>query len=334
MQGARSIALQTLSFFDANGYISFRKLDIALSTLSSQDRSFCMNIIYGCLRKRVSIDFELSRFLTKPSKLPHAVLNALRIGAFQILYMKSIPEYAALKSSVDMIVVKEFKGLVNAVLRKLINGGPAKRKPLNILYSHPEWLVNYWREFAWIDDFEEFLEHNQTPPVQTVLSLGRENELIKNGFIFDKSEYSDLSCVFQKGSSIENLQIIDEIEYLLSKTAIPVLTHKGSLTGKINSMPWLLHTLTPEKIDGYSKVAVESLGNFSREHNEFIYYSQAFTVEENKHALDVLEGFEPVMMEDFFAEHKISARFDGKGYWLQPWKAPATCYLARVRSAN
>ncbi|MBN2219733.1 MAG: hypothetical protein JW697_05600 [Kosmotogaceae bacterium] len=334
MQGARSIALQTLSFFDANGYVSFKKLEIALSTLSSQDCSFCMNIIYGVLRKRVSIDYELSRFLRKPSKLPHAVLNALRIGAFQILYLESVPEYAALKSSVEIVGVKEFKGLVNAVLRKLISAGPAKTKPLNIVYSHPEWLVNYWRENAWIDDLEELLEYNQTPPIQTVFALGRENELIRSGFIFDKSEYSDLSCVFQKGSCIENLQIVDEIEYMLSKTTIPVLTHKGSLTGRINSMPWLLHTLRSEDIDGCSRVAVELLSNFSREHDEFIYYSQAFTVEENKYALDVLDGFEPVLMEDFFIEHKISTKFDGKGYWLQPWKAPATCYLAKVRRAN
>jgi len=68
MQGARSIALQTLSFFDTNGYISFKKVEMALSTLSSSDRSFCVNLIYGVLRKRIRIDYELSRFLAVSEK--------------------------------------------------------------------------------------------------------------------------------------------------------------------------------------------------------------------------------------------------------------------------
>ncbi|PXF35247.1 hypothetical protein KU43_02665 [Mesotoga sp. SC_NapDC2] len=331
MQGARSIALQTLSFFDTNGYISFKKVEMALSTLSSSDRSFCVNLIYGVLRKRIRIDYELSRFLRKPSKLPVAVRNALRIGIFQIMFLDTVPEYAAVNSSVNLVGVREFRGLVNAVLRKISDTGYSNNQPLNVFYSHPEWLVEYWREVEWIDDVEELLEYNQTPPTQTVLASGKEDELIEKGFIFDKSEYSELCTVFQKGSSIENLETLDEVEYILTEVGVPVVKHSGSLTGRINAMPWLLHTLTRDSLDIASHKAKTLLKSFSKEHNDFIYYSQAITREENDMAIGVLGEFESSKMGHFFSERNIVARFDGRGYWLQPWKAPLVCYVARLR---
>ncbi|MGC9321670.1 MAG: transcription antitermination factor NusB [Kosmotogaceae bacterium] len=334
IQDARSIALQTLSFFDANGYISFKKVEIALSTLSSKDRSFCINLIYGVLRKRIRIDYELARFLRKPSKVPVAVRNVLRMGVFQIQFLDSVPEYASIDSSVNLVGVKEFRNLVNAVLRKIADSGPSREQPFNVTYSHPEWLVNYWRDVEWIENLEELLEYNQTPPVQTVIASGREDELVRKGFVFDRSQYSDLINVFQRGDSMDKLENVDEVEYILSGVGVPVAKHSGSLTGRINSMPWLFHSLGLNAFTAAFQKAKELLRSYSKEHDDFIYYSQAMTVEENKKALDSLSDFQPVEMEEFFTRLGIASKFDGSGYWLQPWKAPLVSYVARLRRAR
>lgn len=334
MQDARSIALQTLSFFDANGYISFKKVEMALSMLSSKDRSFCINLIYGILRKRIRIDYELARFLRKPSKVPVAVRNVLRMGVFQIQFLDSVPEYASIDSSVSLVGVKEFKGLVNAVLRKIADSGPSKDQPLNVTYSHPEWLVNYWRDVEWIESLEELLEYNQTPPVQTVIASGRQDELVEKGFIFDMSQYSDLLNIFQRGDPSYKPESVDEVEYILSGLGVPVAKHSGTLTGRINSMPWLLHSLSLSAFTEAFQKAKELLSSFAKEHDDFIYYSQSMTEEENNRALNSLSEFEPVEMEEFFKKRRIAAVFDGSGYWLQPSKAPLVGYVARIRRAR
>ena len=138
MQTSRSIALETLSFFDSNGYISSKKVDMAISTLSFKDRAFCSNLIFETLRKRIRIDYELSKYLRKPRGLPVSVLNALRMGALQLLFLDGVPPYAAIHSTVELIGVAEFRRLANAVLRKLSLNGLTREVPAHVEHSHPE----------------------------------------------------------------------------------------------------------------------------------------------------------------------------------------------------
>jgi 16S rRNA (cytosine967-C5)-methyltransferase len=85
------------------------------------------------------------------------VLEVLRLGAYQILYMDSVPPYAAVSQSVELVRERADAGpagLVNAVLRKLGRGddGPGRfpdfgTEPLAFLEtwgSHPRWLLERW----------------------------------------------------------------------------------------------------------------------------------------------------------------------------------------------
>ena len=85
------------------------------------------------------------------------MLEALRLGAYQILYMGSVPPYAAVSQSVDLVREEMGAGptgLVNAVLRKIRRGDDAPerfpdfgREPLSFLEtwgSHPRWLLERW----------------------------------------------------------------------------------------------------------------------------------------------------------------------------------------------
>lgn len=85
------------------------------------------------------------------------VREVLRVGAYQLLYMDRVPEYAVVSESVEQVreeVGRGPTGFVNAVLRKVAESGDGPDRfpdpdatPLDHLEtwgSHPRWLLDRW----------------------------------------------------------------------------------------------------------------------------------------------------------------------------------------------
>lgn len=89
-------------------------------------------LVMGTLRRRGTLDFSLSPYLSRPlEKTDALVRNALRLGAYQLLYTR-VPERVAIFETVAALKrVRGEKpaGLVNAVLRAVIRGGKTLRRP-------------------------------------------------------------------------------------------------------------------------------------------------------------------------------------------------------------
>jgi len=125
-----------------------------LSGLSGQDRNLATALVMGSLRWQIALDARLRGLLARPDqRLPDEVWVALRMGAFQLLYMDRIPAHAALSESVAMCRgagQEHAAGMVNAVLRRLTREPAAGMK----LYEstpafaerlgHPAWMVEPW----------------------------------------------------------------------------------------------------------------------------------------------------------------------------------------------
>ena len=88
----------------------------------------------------------------KPDHLQVPLLDILRLGVYQIVFLDKIPDSAAVNESVKLTKLSgraQASGLVNAVLRKIVQNKenlpkPDSRNPLQYLsltYSHPRWLV-------------------------------------------------------------------------------------------------------------------------------------------------------------------------------------------------
>ncbi len=92
-----------------------------------EDRKLCAAIYYGVIERKITLDYIISGLSARPiDKLDSIVLNILRCGIYQILYMDSIPDNAAVNESVKL--AKEFRktsasGMVNAILRNFIRVG-------------------------------------------------------------------------------------------------------------------------------------------------------------------------------------------------------------------
>ena len=122
--------------------------------LDERERAFVHELVLGCLRRRGWIDHALRSVVERPlERLDAPVLEALRLGAHQILHLR-VPARAAVSESVDLVRATRPRasGLANAALRNLsLRGAPpepdAQRDPLAWLTSYgslPEWLAKRW----------------------------------------------------------------------------------------------------------------------------------------------------------------------------------------------
>ncbi|RMG59734.1 MAG: hypothetical protein D6713_04655 [Deltaproteobacteria bacterium] len=169
------------------GIFSERVLDTYLgkdSGLSDEDRRLCAEILFGVLRRRLTLDHVLSRFVKKPlGETDSFVANALRAGAYQILYLDRVPDHAAVYETVEAVKGERGKsvaGFVNGVLKNVARQGKGLLEgdlPRSVRYSLPEWMMELVERYLPAEDAEEFFRKSLEKPGRFVrLSGGRERE--------------------------------------------------------------------------------------------------------------------------------------------------------------
>ena len=167
MSEARLFAIQSLLEIFKRGKRPKKSLEDIASSLDRRDRSFHMEIVYGVLRYKGTLDWILDHFLENPSKLGDFTLNNLRIAAYQIFFMR-VPDWAVVNESVEIEKNKSLRNapagkgtLVNAVLRNVLRQKEKFVLPLkledpvesiSINTSHPKWMIKRWIERFGKDD--------------------------------------------------------------------------------------------------------------------------------------------------------------------------------------
>jgi 16S rRNA (cytosine967-C5)-methyltransferase len=178
---ARAAAFRVL------GAISAGRVDLgeALSRsrdplADSRDRALATDLATGTLRWRGALDYQLQRLSAKPlQKLDTAVLDALRLGAYQILHLERVPISAVVNDSVELVKssgVRSAAGFANAVLRRLARERETLVWPdrsdlvahLSVVHSHPAWLVRRWLDRYGEHATERWLRFNNVPPAITL----------------------------------------------------------------------------------------------------------------------------------------------------------------------
>jgi len=146
--------------------------DRRVGLLDSRDRRWTQELVYGMLRRRGRLDALLSdRVRGGLARLDPDLTDLLRLGSYQLLYMGSVPPYAAIAQTVELAKRRHGIGaskLTNAVLRRLDRERdalvlPAPNDPLEGIateYSHPRWLVARWVARWGEDETRALLEAN------------------------------------------------------------------------------------------------------------------------------------------------------------------------------
>jgi 16S rRNA (cytosine967-C5)-methyltransferase len=140
-----------------------------VDALSAQDRALTTTLVLGTLRWQLKLDRRIRALLARPgARLSPAVMTALRLGAYQLLYLDRIPAHAAIGESVELTKQAGEKfagGMVNAVLRKLHSLPRAESKDESTAerFAHPRWMVDRWARFYSDEIAREICAFDQEP---------------------------------------------------------------------------------------------------------------------------------------------------------------------------
>jgi 16S rRNA (cytosine967-C5)-methyltransferase len=159
----------------------------SIEKLSTQDRNLVTNLVMGTLRWQLALDRRIAALLVRPkTHLDPTVRVALRLGAFQLVYLDRVPVYAAIGESVELAKGARNRfaaGMVNAILRKIAALPPpgntseaADVADLASAYAHPQWLVERWIKSFGIQSASKICEYDQRPAPVFVRLLTPEAE--------------------------------------------------------------------------------------------------------------------------------------------------------------
>lgn len=176
---AREFALRLLTRIEQDeAYVNLALGDwLERSGLAGPDRGLATELVYGCLRHRLTLDWVIDHTATTPAtRMPPNIRNILRLGVYQLLFLDRIPARAAVSEAVNLAKRFGHPGtvkLVNAVLRKVartknslsypdLEQDPVKH--ISVRYSHPEWMVRQWLSLYGVEGTIALCQANNQPP--------------------------------------------------------------------------------------------------------------------------------------------------------------------------
>lgn len=166
LKSIREFALEILSNVNTGRGRAREILDSTIQNHSiiDPDKSLLTELVYGTLRWRGNLDWVMGTFIKRRrlKKLHPEVIEILRLGLYQLLFLDGIPDHAAVNESVELAKrYRNTSGLVNAVLRNAARNRGSIAYPdiqaepvrhIAARYSHPEWMVKRWVERYGVDE--------------------------------------------------------------------------------------------------------------------------------------------------------------------------------------
>ncbi len=148
-QATRDAAVSLLTAVIGRG----EALDTALSAdkefnqLDDRNRALARAIVGTTLRRHGAIEEVLGRFIDRPPRNAGVLLPVLEVAVAQLLFM-GIADHAAVSVAVDQVTAdrdaRHFKGLANAVLRRVGRERETLLASLPADIDTPEWLHERW----------------------------------------------------------------------------------------------------------------------------------------------------------------------------------------------
>jgi 16S rRNA (cytosine967-C5)-methyltransferase len=207
--------------------------------LTSLDRAFLTELTYGVLRWRGRLDWIIHHFSNIPlEKIEPVMLNALRLGLYQIFFLSKTPASAAVNESVELAKEARGKGgggFVNAILRSAVREKETIPYPnehqepalhIAVTQSHPSWLVQRWIEELGVEETLKVCVANNRIPALTLrtntLKIKREDlieELTKRGLRPTPTPFSDDGILLKNGPPVSELPFLKEGFFVIQDEA-------------------------------------------------------------------------------------------------------------------
>lgn len=245
-KNARMAAFEALcKIEEENAYVNAQvKETLAKYTFSPQDKRLVSNLIYGCVRYKMRLDYIISQFSSvKLRKISVKVLVILRMGIYQMIYLSKIPKSAAVNESVKICAKTAYKSkaFVNALLRRAANEAENVKYPkddyLSVYYSYPKELTDFFEsEFG--ENAENILkELNCEKPITIRVNLQKTTTdklcllLSERNIKYEKTPHEN--ALFISGTDIANSDLYNDglftVQGLSSMIAVEALEIKENM---------------------------------------------------------------------------------------------------------
>lgn len=251
MDKTRQFALQCLYKIEKEKSFTNIVLDECIKRnkekLTKKDIGFLSQIVYGTVTWKLTIDEIIKKYSKiKIKKISLWILNILRMGIYQIVFLDKVPKSAAVNESVNL--AKRYgntgsKNFVNAILRKVSKEDYQKlfeiKDPLQKIVkttSTPEWLVKKLLEQYSINQVEYITNSwNEIPNISI-----RTNSLkINQNELQEKLEKENIKV---KKADIDPFFIVEDLKQIEKQT----LFKKGFFTVQDVSAGMCSLVLAPE----------------------------------------------------------------------------------------
>lgn len=159
----RELAMEVLLEAEKNDIFIKEALNrqlFAHQFMSKQERAFLSRLVEGVTEYKIQLDYIVNCYSkTKINKCKPLIRVLLRMGVYQIFYMDSVPDGAAVNECVKLARKRGFanlSGFVNGVLRQITRSKDNIEFPdadqdqilhLSVKYSMPAWIVE--RYISW-----------------------------------------------------------------------------------------------------------------------------------------------------------------------------------------
>ena len=217
----REAAFKALLAIERDGSYSNLELSKMLASDELSNKGFIREIVYGVTENKIYLDYILDKFIKKgAAKTKLQALIILRMGVYQILFMNSVPNYAAVNESVALArrFARGTDGFINGVLRNFIRNMDSaseidvkgQLEYLSIRYSCQLKLVEELVSMLGFEHAKVLLEHaGHRPPLSIRVNVAKisvkelADRLRAKGFEIEGSKLSDRVLLVKGGALTE-----------------------------------------------------------------------------------------------------------------------------------
>ena len=232
MDKVREIALKTIYKIDKEEAYANIALDEMIkehrNELDERDIGFISELTYGVITWKLTFDEIIKKYShLKIKKISTWVLNILRMGIYQIVFLDKVPKSASVNESVNLAKRYGHRGssnFVNAILRKVEKRDYEELwniqddvERISKTTSMPVWMVEELRKQKDIKEVEQICKNSNIKPKVTIRintlktskkeleklledrNIQYEEGKLEDFFMLDKIKNIEKLDIFQKG---------------------------------------------------------------------------------------------------------------------------------------
>lgn len=227
---AREIALKALYKIekeDAYSNITLNQVLKENKNIDERDVGLISELVYGTITWKLTLDEIIKKYSNiKLKKISVWILNILRMGIYQIIFLDKIPKSAAVNESVNLAKRyghKSSSNFVNAILRKVsvndykeLEEIKDDKERISKTTSMPMWIIEELLKQKDIKEVEEICKNSNLKPNTTIrinkLKTNKkelEEKLGKRKIKYLEGSLEDF-FVLKKVKNIENIDLFKE----------------------------------------------------------------------------------------------------------------------------